>query len=530
MSGTKDRARNTAMRMMMMPGRGVRLTFALLCLVILQDKADLQLLPAVYTEVCREFDSGPMYLGFVTTCRGFAQSAAAVLAGPLAARFDRVMLVSVACCFWALATVLVGAARTPLALLLARSANGAGLGIAIPLIFSLVADLAPEPLRGRAFGFLLFCSNVGGTIGAYAATELAGSTYGWRAAFYGFGALSFGAGVLLYLLGVEPRASGSRLSPTVGTDMVALRSVFRIRTFAVILLQGAIGTTPWYSLSFLTMLLSTLLGHHEAAVARGRFDLGTTFGTLLGGLLNDHAGRVSPLHGRIYVAQVSVAAGVPLFLLVLYLLPSTHAPPLAYGATLLVTGLLITWCQGVNNTIMAEVVPAHMRAHIYGLDRMCEGLIAPAGALLAGWLAEAVFGFQQASGCGPDIGTSGAAQDMNAAALGNALACMTCVPWAFCFLAYTLLHWTYPADRCLGSAPSVTPKSTVNGSGDGGNGESPTTELWGSSMPDSSSDGRSQEEIAAPALSRTERARSLAQVSRVAAREEAKTRPHDTLP
>ena len=39
------------------------------------------------------------------------------------------------------------------------------------------------------------------------------------------------------------------------------------------------------------------------------------------------------------------------------------------------------------------------------------------------------------------------ARQSNAVALANALALMMCVPWTLCFAAYTLLHWTLPADQ-----------------------------------------------------------------------------------
>ena len=45
--------------------------------------------------------------------------------------------------------------------------------------------------------------------------------------------------------------------------------------------QGAFGTAPWYALNFLTLYLERRLSHHEAAVLRSLFDVGTTFGTPL---------------------------------------------------------------------------------------------------------------------------------------------------------------------------------------------------------------------------------------------------------
>ena len=115
--------------------------------------------------------------------------------------------------------------------------------------------------------------------------------------------------------------------------------------------------------------------------------MGSAFGTLIGGYLTDLSGRLSPDHGRVFVAQTSVGSGLVLFPLVFYALPIDSAPPM-----MLLTGLLITWCECLNNTIMAEVVSPRLRTTIYGLERLLTGIIAPAGGLAAGWVAETFFG------------------------------------------------------------------------------------------------------------------------------------------
>lgn len=72
----------------------------------------------------------------------------------------------------------------------------------------------------------------------------------------------------------------------------------------MILVQGALGSMPWYSIGFFVMWLQ-LSGrtHHASALIRLAFDVGTTIGTVGGGVLNDVAARRSPDHGRVVVAQ-----------------------------------------------------------------------------------------------------------------------------------------------------------------------------------------------------------------------------------
>lgn len=405
--------------------RDLLVTYVLLCLAIMVDKADVALLPAVFLEVCTEFDTGPKMLGTVTLCRGMAQALVALAAGPIGGRHDRIRVAAWGVAAWAGATALVGAAPSVGVLLFARALNGLGLGLVIPIIFSLVSDMTGEGERGRAFGVLSFTANLGGAFGSLFATNLAAGTLlgvaGWRAAFYVVAAISLGVAALLYAFGVEPRPRAASAAP-LRLKQIASENygVLRLRTFQVIIAQGAVGTAPWFALGFLTLYLEQRgLSHAAAAGTVLLFNLGTTGGTLLGGVLADAAARWSPGHGRVAVAQVSAGSGVPLFLLVLLGLPAADAGPGAYGAVLLLAGLLIAWCQAVNNTIMAEITPPQLRPTIYGLDRLLEGLVSPAGAAAAGALTEA-FGFSHSGGCG--AGGGGAQLRSNADALGAALA------------------------------------------------------------------------------------------------------------
>lgn len=122
---------------------------------------------------------------------------------------------------------------------------------------------------------------------------------------------------------------------------------------------------------------------------------------------------------------------------------------------------------------MADVTEPHLRATIYGLDRMFEGLVSPAGGFVAGAIAEG-FGFQYSTqgGCAGDIGDSGggnhsggSSSSSNADALGHALAITMAAPWALCFAAYSLLHCTYASDRAAATARRARVHENAAGEG-----------------------------------------------------------------
>jgi len=439
-----------------------KLIFFALSIAIAFDKADQVLLPAVFLDVCNDFEIGPTFLGTITLARGLAQSLVGFIAGPLGDRYNRMRIVGLAIVFWGVATGLVGAAQSPLILLVARSLNGLGLGLAIPVIRSVVSDLFPPHQRGRAFGVLNMSGNLGQLFGGLYATSLAGQhvmgTPGWRIAFYMTAAASIGLGLLvLGCLSELPRPAASTAPLTCRAAWSELVKVLRVRSFRLIIAQGAPGTAPWYTLSFLTMWLQLRgFSHAAAARLRGGFDGGCTLGTFLSGFVADAAASWSPSYGRVGAAQFSVGSGIPLWLIILLVLP-VEVGEAGFMAALLLTGSCISWCGGINNTIMADITSPELRATIYGLDCVLEGIIAPMSTALVGALAEYAFGFgADQAGCSKRENESeiesahimtSSSSSHDATALGMAMSVLLVVPWVFCFIAYSFLHCNYAHDK-----------------------------------------------------------------------------------
>ena len=267
------------------------------------------------------------------------------------------------------------------------------------------------------------------------------------------------------------------------------------------------GTMPWNAIAFITLWLQ-LLGFSDwhASALTAAFYGATSAGSLLGGVLGDHAAAASPAAGRIYTAQASVRAarriapscltaatdtpawrclrarleppqrmregtervqalsGIPLTWVLVMALPRTHLAahfPL-YLATILVFGVCISWCgTGCNSPLFAEIVPPHKRSLIYAFDRCFEGAVAACAAPLVGLVAEGVFGYDAARTVAAGARGEGAADAGNAAALGHSLLFCLCVPWTLCFFIYFGLYRTYPADRARlesSSAGSESPR------------------------------------------------------------------------
>ena len=424
-------------------------TYLLLLLVIVVDKADMSLVPAVFLEISQEFDAGPALLGTVTLCRGLAQAGVALLAGPLGNRFSRVKITGAGCLLWGVATAGVGSSTTATQLLLARAVNGLGLGLVIPIAQSLVSDLFPSSKLGRAFGLLACCSNIGGTIGAAAATSIADQTLfggvpGWRFVFFVSAVVSCATGLLVMAVGRDPRAHATDAPPplSIRAALGEMGDVWRLQSFKVVIAQGVVGTMPWYAFSFLTLWFELLgFSHRTAAGIRMAFDIGCTCGNLIGGAILDAVNARFPDHGKASVAQVSVGSGIAIAAVIFYSLPGASA--LVFGAMFLWFGGMISWCGSVNNAVFADVTPQRIRSTIYSLDRVLEGIVGAASAPLVGLIAEGL-GFSFTGGGGSD---AAADDEANGAALGASLGGNVVVPWLLCFLAYCFLHRSYPRDR-----------------------------------------------------------------------------------
>ncbi|KAL0911420.1 hypothetical protein M5K25_019560 [Dendrobium thyrsiflorum] len=179
----------------------------------IMERADENLLPAVYKEVSQAFHAGPTDLGYLTFIRNFVQALSSPLAGVLALHYDRPSVLALGTAFWALSTAAVGVSQHFQQVAFWRALNGFGLAIVIPALQSFIADSYIDGSRGTGFGMLNFVGSVGGIGGGVVATIMAGQHYwgipGWRLAFIMMATLSLMIGVLVFLFVVDPRkASG----------------------------------------------------------------------------------------------------------------------------------------------------------------------------------------------------------------------------------------------------------------------------------------------------------------------------------
>ncbi|GMH33108.1 hypothetical protein BSKO_00942 [Bryopsis sp. KO-2023] len=445
-------------------------TSALINLTGVFEKADESILPAMYKYISRDFDATPSQMAALTVCRGLTQALTSPLGGISGHLMNRIKVIFYGCMVWATMTWMFGLSRwAPHPLVIASivwAFNGLGLSLVVPNVQSIIADFYSDNERGTAFGTLYFTAGVGSIIGSVYATNAAGwdvgGVKGWQFVMFTLALLSGIVGCLNLYLGKDPRTlMHGEMDEGSDKDVLkkdawaevstAIKTVVRIPTFLIIILQGVVGSMPWKAIAAFSTLYLQLIGMSNLAtsILMASFLVGVSFGGLLGGFLGDVASKHFPDHGRIFVCQFSVFSGIPLSTIMFTMMPKDGEDSTfwMYLFLLLFQGLLISWAApSCNNPIFAEIVPARMRNIIYAFDRCFEDSIASPVSYLVGWAATAWFGYSgSATTSGdPEIDLP------RAEALGKAIMWFSIVPFSLCLVFYSGLHFTYPKDKVSG--------------------------------------------------------------------------------
>ena len=168
---------------------------------------DRGVLPTAATLIQDDLGFSAAQLGLLFSAFYWSYALLQVPVGWLAERLGAWKLLAGGLALWACATMLVGAAHSVAALLLLRLLLGIGESTGFPCASKVLATVVPVGGLGSANGLVSFAYLFGPAVGAYGGGLLM-ANFGWRAAFWVFGALS-----LLWLVPwsrvqLPPRAAG----------------------------------------------------------------------------------------------------------------------------------------------------------------------------------------------------------------------------------------------------------------------------------------------------------------------------------
>ncbi len=456
-----DKSSNEETLKKKVPGRGgTQVTINLSNII---DNADGQIFPSVYEQVQLTTGLDIVQLGDLTGIRSLLQALATPIWGWWSDKHSRKLVLSIGCFIWAFFTIMVAFASQFIDLLIYRAITGIGLAVIVPTSQSLVSDYFPPETRGKAFGWLGLTGVLGSIVGTIFATAIV-SAYStilgidsWRFIFIVWGIVSIIVGLLVLIFAKDPIRGEMEpeLAAVISKEEADkyhakfsdFKKILTNRTFMIIVFQGMAGSIPWNGIFFMIIWFEYI--GFDPLIAGLLFSIiaiGAAVGNLLGGLIGDRAAKWRPKSGRIIIAQISVASGIPLTFIIFLLIPMMESSVLLYIIFGTITGLLISWCSGgTNNPIFSEVIEPEIRSSAFSVDRMLEGSFAALGTVFVG-LAADLFGYTTPP-LGVDLSQLPASiryTNMMALALGMFLVAL--IPWIICLILYSFVYKTYPTD------------------------------------------------------------------------------------
>lgn len=309
----------------------------------------------------------------------------ALVAGPVADRRPRLPLYAGAITLAELACLAVLAAETWGQLAVLRAVTGFCLGAAVPVVFSLAADLVPRRRLGLSMGVLWTALGAGIVVGVVVAGQL-GPVYGWRLPFAAVALPNLLLGAVLVLAVREPLRRGA--APDDGSAAMArgTRRVFASPVNRWLYVEEVFEILPFAVIAtFLPDYLAQDRGFsvQQATWVMAAFGAAAIVGKLAGG----YAGDLGLRRGAWTlpsVAAVSLVVATPLAWAVLGSTGSPESgapwPAIVLAAAV---GMTAPLPKPLHTALLIEHNPAVVRGTALAWHRLAANLGQAAGPLAA---------------------------------------------------------------------------------------------------------------------------------------------------
>lgn len=358
---------------------------ALLWLAFLLNQADRQIFSVVLPLIREDLGLSDAELGLIASALVWTYGLLVPIAGFVGDRYSRRNILGFCLLFWSMATLFTGFCTSVIQFLLVRGvATGGGEAFYAPSANALIVEKYKE---SRSFSLsvhqtaVYFGIVLSGIVAGYI-----GEQYGWRQAFYVFGA----AGILLSLVlflripkDVLDRAQEVQASLSVDMRRTA-GLVFRKPT--VVMLTLAFGCMVFVNVGYLTWMPSFLAEKFGFSLADAGFSslfyhhVGAFLGVLSGGKLADHYARTAP-RSRLVIQALGLSLGAPF----IYGIATSDTQTGTY-LTLFLFGVFRGWFDSNIVASLYEVVSPKIRSSAYGLMLACAFLIGSLAPLILGVL------------------------------------------------------------------------------------------------------------------------------------------------
>ena len=321
-------------------------------------------------------------LSFLTTAMA---ALGAVLAGPLADRRPRLPLYAGAIVLAELACLAVLVAETWIQVALLRAVTGFGLGAAVPVVFSLAADLAPRRRLGFSMGLLWTALGAGIVVGVVVAGQV-GPVYGWRMPFVAVALPNLLLAAVLVFAVKEPVRRGAATHNNSAGIALGTRRVFASPVNRWLYAEEVFEILPFAVIAtFLPDYLAQDRGFsvQQASWVMAAFGVAAIFGKLAGGYFGD-IGLRRGAWTLPSVAAVALVAAAPFAWAVVGSTGSSGSDtpwlPIALSAAV---GLTAPLPKPLHSALLVEHNAADVRGTALAWHRLAANLGQATGPLLA---------------------------------------------------------------------------------------------------------------------------------------------------
>ena len=341
---------------------------------------DRQAISAMFPVLKSDLGMTDFQLGLTGTIFLWVYGCGCPIAGQLADKFSKRLLVVLSLVVWSLVTVATGLVTSAVMLLGLRAAMGISESLYMPAAVALTANAHPPEKRSRAVALLTTAQIAGTVCGSWFGGWMAQQGQ-WRAAFFVLGGIGLLYAVPYFLFLRTVRETSERDAPK-NRERLALSDVIRVPTFQILcVVFPAFLFGLWMIYSWLP---NFLFEKFELELADAAFtatvflQTSTLVGLMCGGILADKL-YTRTKAARLYLMTASLMLCAPC----LYAIGNSdtlNATRLAASAF----GLFAGFFMGNIFPAAFEVVPTDTRASAVGLLNFFGALVSGLAPLLVG--------------------------------------------------------------------------------------------------------------------------------------------------
>jgi predicted MFS family arabinose efflux permease len=357
---------------------------ALLWTVACLNSLDRIMITTMRDSIVENIPMSDAQFGLLTSAFAWVYGLVSPLAGFLADRLRRSVVIVGSLFIWSMITWLTAHASTFQELLVARALMGISEACYIPAALALIADYHRGSTRSLATGIHMTGMFAGGALGGLGG--IIAERQHWSSPFIYFGLFGMGyASVLIMLLrepATEARSAESRADATTSPKFFeALRILFLSRSFNIALAYwGLLGIAGWAFAGWMPTFLKehfALSQSKSGILATGYLQVACFAGVIAGGFLADRWSRRSE-RGPILITAVGLLIAVPGVLLTS---ASTALSVALVG--LVIYGFTRSFADANMMTILCLISDKRYRATGYGVLN-CASCLAGGLAVYAG--------------------------------------------------------------------------------------------------------------------------------------------------